>query len=503
MILKKNTKGMTLISLVITIIVLIILAGVSINLILGQDGIIVKAQNMEETTSIVIIKEEVELLLLEYQLNTTGNESEKNAIQFIKEKGENTEYKIKLIDKTEEYHADQTTYLLDCSKILSNSIGKGTKYQNNQYLIENDIGTIYILSYYNNNNEKIELLSFDLDGTINNNTNTTINYQTGMLLDVARSYYTVEEIKEYITMLANNSNNSFLQMHLSDDKNVGIECEYLDQTKENAVVNGNVYTNPLTGEKFLTFDQVEEIMKYAKNKGVTIIPEVDIPAHMTGFFNLARHKFGDDFVNNIARGTGSEAGHIDIVQPEADTFIKSIYNEYTEFFKECKYFHMGFDEYTYRTDEKIDYANNIYEYLQEKGFIVRMWNDGITKNNIEKLNKNIEVCYWDYFGSGYATVPDLQENGFKVILTNSYYLFFVPSLANTNEHDLNYTVNDIKNNWTLERWDRNVDRGLDNYNNILGSFICVWSENADEVQNDIIFNQAKRMYNMMLKKIRE
>ena len=42
---QKNTKGITLIALVVTIIILIILAGVSINLVFGQSGIITKAKN--------------------------------------------------------------------------------------------------------------------------------------------------------------------------------------------------------------------------------------------------------------------------------------------------------------------------------------------------------------------------------------------------------------------------------------------------------------------------
>lgn len=333
-----------------------------------------------------------------------------------------------------------------------------------------------------------------------NNTKISNEFEKSILLDVARRYYTVDEIKEYIDIIAKKENASF-QMSFSDDQNVGIESSYLGQTKDKATVTDNIYINPLTGKKFLTFEQVEEIMDYCKTKNVIFIPEIDVPAHMTGFFNLARIKFGDNFVNNIARGTGNEAGNIDIVQPEADEFIISIYNEYTEFFRDCKYFNIGFDEYTYRIDEKIDYANRLYQYLNDKGFIVCMWNDSITQENIDKLNNNIRIYYWKYNGEGYATVSDLQNKGFKVLVTNSYYLFFVPSVNNTNQSDLDYTVEDIKNNWTLDKWDSQYTRKLKNYNNILGGLICVWGENSEGVENDVILNQVKRMYNAMSQKL--
>lgn len=41
-----------------------------------------------------------------------------------------------------------------------------------------------------------------------------------------------------------------------------------------------------------------------------------------------------------------------------------------------------------------------------------MWNDSLTKNNIEKISNKIEATYWDYYGSNYATVDDLEEKGY-------------------------------------------------------------------------------------------
>jgi len=66
----KNSKGITLVSLVVTIIVLIILAGISINAILGEDGIITIAKQAKENMSLAQIDEQTNLNELYVQIET-------------------------------------------------------------------------------------------------------------------------------------------------------------------------------------------------------------------------------------------------------------------------------------------------------------------------------------------------------------------------------------------------------------------------------------------------
>ena len=72
----KSNKGVTLVALVVTIIVLIILAGISINLILGDNGIITIAKKAKENTELAKIQEETELNELYTQLEADGSNSE-------------------------------------------------------------------------------------------------------------------------------------------------------------------------------------------------------------------------------------------------------------------------------------------------------------------------------------------------------------------------------------------------------------------------------------------
>ena len=333
-------------------------------------------------------------------------------------------------------------------------------------------------------------------------TATTYNYfENGIMLDVARKYYTVDEIKQYIDHLSG-YDRTYIQMHFTDDENVGIECAYLDQTKANATESDGVYTNPQTGKSFLTYDQVTELMEYAESKNVEFIPEIDVPAHMYGFRELSRIKFGDEYTNNMFRGSGEEVTNIDIVQPESMNFIMSLYDEYTEFFKDCKHFCLGFDEYTYRIDEKIDFINTMDNYLTSKGFITRIWNDSITLDNMVNLNKDVEILYWIRINDSYAGMIDLVNAGFNCINCNNYYLFFVPWINNTNQHDLDYTVNDIRENWKIDISDKTIVENLDNYDYMIGGMVSTWSENAASVNDDqLIYNQTARMFDEMYKKI--
>lgn len=68
----KNKNGITLISLVVTIIILIILAGISINLILGQNGIITKVKEAKTVQKIKEMHEELELQKVELAVEKEG-----------------------------------------------------------------------------------------------------------------------------------------------------------------------------------------------------------------------------------------------------------------------------------------------------------------------------------------------------------------------------------------------------------------------------------------------
>ena len=95
----KNQKGVTLVALVVTIIVLIILAGISIKLLLGDNGIITIAKKAKENTELAKIEEETELNELYTQLENNGGTSGGNIYDSI---AKLTEFKTAIANAIDE-----------------------------------------------------------------------------------------------------------------------------------------------------------------------------------------------------------------------------------------------------------------------------------------------------------------------------------------------------------------------------------------------------------------
>ena len=345
-------------------------------------------------------------------------------------------------------------------------------------------------------------------------TNPQTDMQTGIMLDCARHYYSVDEIKMYIDTLSERKN-VFLHLHFTDDENVGIECETLGQVVEYATqYQDGSYINPDTNKKFLSYEQIQEILIYADNRQVAIVPEIDMPGHMSGFFDLAKIMYGTSYVETIAVNQDEVPGELNISTEEGKMLAEALLTEYAKLFQGCTYFHMGCDEYWTRWGTQMtDFINSQARYLKKYGYIVRMWNDLIKKDNMEQIDHDIEVVYWSYDGATSdttvrwerirerASVPDLQEEGFKILITNAYYLYFVPSLRTCETEPHEYRVADIYKNWNLEKWDGNYEGGLASYYNILGAMIGVWGEEADKVSDETIRIQAVDMYHAMVQKV--
>ncbi|SJZ61439.1 Glycosyl hydrolase family 20, catalytic domain [Pilibacter termitis] len=93
----------------------------------------------------------------------------------------------------------------------------------------------------------------------------TEKIENGVMLDIARKFYSPDVIKQYIDLLSGKEH-SFLQLHISDDENFAVESELLGQMVENATFLNGVYKNIATGKSFLSKEQLRELVSYAKEK---------------------------------------------------------------------------------------------------------------------------------------------------------------------------------------------------------------------------------------------
>ena len=111
----------------------------------------------------------------------------------------------------------------------------------------------------------------------------------GIMLDVSRNFFTKAEVKKYIDDIARSKYNTF-HWHLTDDEGWRIEIKSLPKLTEIGAFRvprtGHFGDRepPKTGEKatvggFYTQEDIKEIVKYAQERNVTIVPEIDVPGH--------------------------------------------------------------------------------------------------------------------------------------------------------------------------------------------------------------------------------
>jgi hexosaminidase len=111
----------------------------------------------------------------------------------------------------------------------------------------------------------------------------------GLMLDVARHFFTKEEVKQYIDQMVRYKFN-LLHMHLTDDEGWRVEIKSLPRLTTVGAYNvkkigefGN-FTPPAADEPrtyggFYTQNDIRELVKYAKDRFVNIMPEIDVPGH--------------------------------------------------------------------------------------------------------------------------------------------------------------------------------------------------------------------------------
>ncbi len=327
--------------------------------------------------------------------------------------------------------------------------------------------------------------------------------EAGLTLDIAKHFYSVDAIKDYIDTLSEASG-TFLQLHLSDDTNYALESKVLNQLTENAVLNSDgSYTNPLTGQQFLSTDQVSELAAYAKQKGIELVPEVDTPSHMDGIFTLLEAAQGSAFVSSIKSSVVND--EINITSSTAISWVKSLLGEVVGMFgSSSQHLHIGGDEFGYsvsNNNEFVSYVNTLSSYLAEQGITARVWNDGLLKSNLAGLDHSVQVTYWSYDGNPTdssvaddrreirASMGDLLDDGFQVLNYNWYYLYSVPEQGVSSEDSGAHMASDIQTKWNLGMWDgTDTTTQISDTSNIIGSSLTIWGENADGLTEDEILN---------------
>ncbi len=171
----------------------------------------------------------------------------------------------------------------------------------------------------------------------------------GVMLDVARHYQSAEYVKKFIDMLALHNINVF-HWHLTDDQGWRIEIKKYpkltqvgSQRKETVIGrNTNEYDGTPYGG-FYTQDEIKDIVRYAKERHITIVPEIDLPGHMLAAMAAYPELGCTGGPYEVAKTWGVFE---DVLCPGKDStfvFLQDVLTEVMQLFP-SKYIHIGGDE---------------------------------------------------------------------------------------------------------------------------------------------------------------
>ena len=171
----------------------------------------------------------------------------------------------------------------------------------------------------------------------------------GMHLDVGRHYFPVEFIKEYIDLLALHNMN-ILHWHLTEDQGWRIEIKQYPKLTEigskrtETVIGHNTGKyNGIPHEGFYTQEEVKEIVAYAAERFITVIPEIDLPGHMLAALASYPQYGCTGGPYEVEKMWGVFDDVICVGNEDAMIFLENVLNEVTELFP-SKYIHIGGDE---------------------------------------------------------------------------------------------------------------------------------------------------------------
>ncbi len=173
----------------------------------------------------------------------------------------------------------------------------------------------------------------------------------GLMLDAGRHFFPVSYIKQFIDVMAQYKFNRF-QWHLTEDQGWRIEIQQyprlqeISSTRKETVVGHAARSKTFDGKPhggYYTQEQVREIVKYAADRYITIIPEIEMPGHseaaLAAYPNLGctggpYEVFTSWGVNNEVYCAGNDSVY---------TFLENVLTEVMDLFP-SKYIHIGGDE---------------------------------------------------------------------------------------------------------------------------------------------------------------
>ncbi len=298
----------------------------------------------------------------------------------------------------------------------------------------------------------------------------------GFMLDVARHFFTVEEVKRMLDVMSYYKMNRF-HWHLSDDQGWRVEIKkYPKLTSVASIAPNSRFTdmyeltqywiNKPYGPYYYTQDEIKDVVAYAAERHITIIPEIDMPGHfcaaLTAYPEFSCTPNGSHVVQSDG---GIFSDVMNVANPNAVQFTKDILEELMELFP-GEYIHIGGDECpttawqnnaqcqaAYKSLGLTDYRQlqshfiqEMAEFVKSKGRKLAIWNEGITASgadlDIMKATDATVYCWT----SPEAAAAKAKELGMANIYTpwGPYYINRKQGNSQFDPPGAGYGTDDVK-----------------------------------------------------------
>ena len=287
------------------------------------------------------------------------------------------------------------------------------------------------------------------------------NEYRGLMLDVSRHYFTVDEIKDLLENMAFLKLNKF-HWHLSDDQGYRIESKIYPElntigskrTSKHLKGYGLEHDN-VEEARYYTQEEIKDIVSFAGSLGIEVIPEIDIPGHTTAILAAVPELSCKSEPAEVLTINGVSDGILCTGNEKTFEFLDALLGEVTTLFPSKK-FHIGGDEASkgYKVwddcekcralkaklglkdgkELQIWFMNRVAEILKKYGKTAVAWDDCMG----DALDKSIECQLWR--PNAIAKVRKIATERNIIISPTSYFYF-----------DIKYSILPLKKVYNFNR----------------------------------------------------
>ena len=246
----------------------------------------------------------------------------------------------------------------------------------------------------------------------------------GLLIDLARRWHSINTLKKLVDMSAFYKLN-YMQLHLTDDQSFTFPSK--------------AYPKLATKDRHYTKEELVDLVNYADLRGITLIPEIDIPGHSRKFIETypeifspklkkwGKNMWGGDAFNNVIN-VGSEKVY---------SALDVILDEVIEIFHTSPYIHIGADEATIDNLKGDPLAEAMMKKENLEGNVHELYRHFIVRMNDMVKSKNKTMCIWEGF----------KRDG-KVQIPKDIIVFEFESLYNLPNHLIEDGYTLVNTSWT-------------------------------------------------------